>query len=85
MGAEVGKGNHYQYGSVGTCKSLGLKFAEKSFAFSPEEPEARDCPKRGESDLQQGGPSQDRSRETGLENTNGKNFTLFCFSQSMGF
>lgn len=76
MGAEVGKGNHHRCGSVSTCKSIGLKFAEKSFIFSAEEPEARDCPKRGESDLQQGGPSQERSRETGLGNSKGKRFTL---------
>lgn len=79
-GQRWGKGNHYQYGSVGTCKSIGLKFAEKTFVFLLEEPEARDCPKRGESDLQQGGPSQERSRETGLENTNGKKFTLLFFT-----
>lgn len=75
MGAEVVKGNHHWCGSVSTCKSIGLKFAEKSFVFPAEEPEATDCPKRGESDLQRG-PPQERCRETGLENTKGKKFTL---------
>lgn len=65
MGAEVVKGNHYWCGSVSTCKSIGLKFAEKSFVFSAEEPEATDCPKRGESDLQgkETHPKRDAGRQ----------------------